>query len=436
MSGENRVHLARVVGFGGLVAMCINAVVGSGVFLLPSRTWEILGPSSLWGPLVFAIPVLILTLCFAEASSHFSAPGGAFLYTRTAFGDFVGFQTGWMNWIARVTSLASLANGFVDSLARVLPGAGAGAPRSFLIVASLLFLAAVHAIGVRQGAGMIYFFTAGKLVPLAIFIVAALFLLPSNPVPGSFEVPGPATDWSSATLLLLFAYAGFENLGVPAGEYRNPKRHLPWALITGIILIASIYALAQLGAMAALPGLPSTKTPIADAAGVLMGRAGILIISIGAVISILGTNAGTMFEGSRMLYALSLGRHRYRFLSWIHPRYQTPWVALAIHSGIAIPLALGGSFAKLAIVSTIARLTTYLLTAAAVPRLRKLSDGFRTPGVIVPVLGVLIVLGIFTMMSREQLIAAALAVIAGAVLWFASGSPGEEIDKALAWSSE
>src|SRR5918911_2366035 len=132
--------LVRAVGFWGLVAMCINAVVGSGVFLLPNESYRLLGPFSLWAPLIFAVPVFILVLCFAEAASHFSEPGGAYLYARTAFGDFVGFETGWMNWLARVTSLASLSNGFVVSLARLFPALGEGIPRAIVIIASVAIL--------------------------------------------------------------------------------------------------------------------------------------------------------------------------------------------------------------------------------------------------------------------------------------------------------
>ena len=85
--------LVRTVGFWGLVVMCINAVIGSGVFLLPYESYQILGPFSLWAPLLFAIPVFILALNFAEAAKHFSEPGGAYLYAKTAFGDFAGFET-------------------------------------------------------------------------------------------------------------------------------------------------------------------------------------------------------------------------------------------------------------------------------------------------------------------------------------------------------
>src|SRR6187431_1068387 len=131
--------LVRAVGFWGLVAMCINAVVGSGVFLLPSESYKLLGPFSLWIPLIAVIPVFILVLCFAEAASHFSEPGGAYLYARTAFGDFVGFETGWMNWLARVTSLASLSNGFVVALALLVPSLKDGAARAAVIVGTVLF---------------------------------------------------------------------------------------------------------------------------------------------------------------------------------------------------------------------------------------------------------------------------------------------------------
>src|SRR5437762_9080983 len=147
MQDNSAVKLVRAVGFWGLVAMCINAVVGSGVFLLPTESYKLLGPFWLWAPLIFAIPVFILVLCFAEAASHFSEPGGAYLYACTAFGDFVGFETGWMNWIARLTSLASLSNGFVLSLALFFPGLGSGAARASIIIGSIAVLGAIHIVG-------------------------------------------------------------------------------------------------------------------------------------------------------------------------------------------------------------------------------------------------------------------------------------------------
>lgn len=409
-------QLVRTVGFWGLVAMCINAVVGSGVFLLPTESYKLLGPFSLWAPLIFAVPVFILVLCFAEAASHFSDPGGAYLYSRSAFGDFVGFETGWMNWIARVTSLASLSNGMVLALALLFPTLKTGIARAAVITTIIGVLALIHLLGVRYGAASIYVFTWGKLLPLIGFIVVALVVWRNNPIPASLTIPGPGTDWSSAALFMLFAYAGFENLGVPAGEYKNPRKELPLALLVGILCIAALYALAQLGAMSALPDLSKTDTPIASAARAIVGPAGAIVITIGALLSMAGTNSGTMLEGSRMLYALSRDR-RMGPISYVHPRFHTPTLAIGIHAIVALALALGGSFAQLAMLSAVARLTTYLFTCAAVPRLRKINEGFRTPGLVIPILGTAISLSLFLTLNRFNFAAAAIALTVGAMVY-------------------
>lgn len=419
METKDTVKLVRAVGFWGLVAMCINAVVGSGVFLLPHETFQLLGPFSLWAPLLFAIPVFILALNFAEAASHFTEPGGAYLYAKTAFGDFIGFETGWMNWLARVTSLASLSNGFVLALGLLVPELKTGMNRALVITAVIVILGAIHYAGVKYGAASIYVFTFGKLVPLVGFIVVALVVWKSNPIAGSFVLPGGDVKWSEAALFMLFAYAGFENLGVPAGEYKNPRKDLPLALLAGILIIAALYALAQLAAMSALPDLSSTQTPIASAAAELVGPIGAMIVTIGALLSMAGTNSGTMLEGSRMLYALARDR-RMGPIAYVHPRFHTPTVAIVIHATVALIMAIAGSFAVLALLSTVARLATYLMTCLAVPRLRKLNDGFRTPGLIIPILGVLVSLTFVITLDAMRLLAAAIAITAGALIYFVS----------------
>jgi len=370
------------------------------------------------------VPVFILVLCFAEAASHFEQPGGAYLYARSAFGDFVGFETGWMNWIARVTSLASLSNGFVVALALLVPGLKSGVPRAIVIIATVLLLALIHLIGVRYGAASIYIFTFGKLVPLIGFIILALVVWKTNPIPASFTLPGPGTKWIDAALFMLFAYAGFENLGVPAGEFKNPRRDLPLALLAGTFAIAAIYVLVQLGAMSALPDLSQSDTPIASAAAAIIGPVGAVIITIGALLSMAGTNSGTMLEGSRMLYALSLDRNMGP-ISYVHPRFRTPTVAIAIHAAVALALALAGSFRTLALLSAVARLATYLVTCCAIPFLRKLHDrpenGFRNPGgYLIPVLGVLVSMVFVVSLDRWKMLAAAIALVVGAAVYAVS----------------
>jgi amino acid transporter len=412
-------RMVRVVGFWGLVALCVNSVVGSGVFLLPSEGFKLLGPFSLWAPLIFALPVFVLVLCFAEAASHFDEPGGSYLYARSAFGDFIGFETGWMNILARVTSLASLSNGFVVSIARLAPEANEPFIRATIITATLLLMALIHAAGVKYGAGTIYVLTIGKLLPLLLFIVVALIAFRNNPIPQSFDIPGEGTNWSEAAFLLLFAYAGFENMGNSAGEYRNPRKDLPLALLTATLGIAIIYALAQLAAMSALPDLASTETPIADAAAQIIGPLGALLITLGASVSILGTNFDTMLQGSRMLYTLALGRSPYTPLSALHEKARTPYIAIFLLAAVAVPIAIAGSFVQLALLSAVARLATYLFTCASLPILRRKSNpGFHASrSLLVPILGILVSLTLVAVLTRERLIAAAIALTVGAVLW-------------------
>jgi basic amino acid/polyamine antiporter, APA family len=419
MHSDGKTTLIRTVGFWGLVLMCINAVIGSGVFLLPHESFVLLGPFSLWAPLLFAIPVFILVLCFAEAASHFDQPGGAYLYAKTAFGDFVGFQTGWMNWLARVTSLASLSVGFVVALGMLFPSLQSGLPRAMVLISLIGVLAVLHIRGIRHGAASIYVLTLGKLLPLLGFIVVALCAWKNNPIPESLAFPARGTNWTEAALFMLFLYAGFENLGVPAGEFRNPRRHLPAALLIGTIVIALIYVLAQLATMSVLVDLSHTSTPVAAAAAQLVGDWGAWVITVGALLSMAGTNSGTVLEGSRMLYVL--GRDRgLPMIAYIHPRFRTPTVAISIHAGLALTLTLWGTFRELALLSTVARLATYLATCLAVPRLRRLNEGFRTPGKIVPILGTLVSLTFVFSLDRKRIIAASLALGVGAVSFLCS----------------
>ena len=169
--------LIRAVTRWQVVGLSINDVIGSGVYLLPAAAALLLGPASIGAVLVAGFAVGLLVLCFAEASSYFDEPGGAYLYTREAFGEFVGFQTGWMTWLARVTSVASLSAGFALASGYLWPEATTGWGRAVVIIASLGFLTWVNVLGVKQGAKIAVFLTVVKSLPLLLFIVVGIFFL-------------------------------------------------------------------------------------------------------------------------------------------------------------------------------------------------------------------------------------------------------------------
>src|SRR5687768_13283443 len=153
--------LRRVVTRWELVGIAINDVIGSGVYLLPAAAAALLGPASLWAVLLAGFAVLLLVLCFAEAASHFDEPGSGYIYTREAFGNFVGFEVGWMTWLARVASVASLSNGFYQALTflrdRFEPVAALWpepewVARTAIIAVPLAILTWINVVGVKHGA--------------------------------------------------------------------------------------------------------------------------------------------------------------------------------------------------------------------------------------------------------------------------------------------
>lgn len=402
-----------------IVGLALNDVIGSGVYLLPAAAAALLGPASLWAVLLAGLAVLMLVLCFAEASSYFDQPGSAYLYARTAFGDLVGFEVGWMTWLARVASVASLSVGFSQALSFLWPAAGHGVGRGLAIVVPLVALTAFNVVGVRSGVGAAMFLVVSKLVPLVIFIGAGIWFTTWKSIA---QQPAGSGHIGEAALLLMFAYAGFENTPAAAGEYRNPRRDVPFALIVHIVVVTMIYFAVQWITLGTLPAAGTSATPLADAARGFLGPWAGVLLTVGGALSILGTTGNTVFAGPRYLLALARDGYGPRFLGRVHPRFRTPAAAVMLQSAIALPLALTGGFVTLAALSIVARLATYVGTAAAVPVLRRkfpaAAGAIRLPGgMLIPALAILLSLALAASARWFNLLAGGLALLAGLALY-------------------
>ena len=415
--------LLRAVGRWQVLGLSINSVVGSGVYLLPATAFALLGPFSVWGVLAAGMVVSLLVLCYARAASHFEQQGGSALYAQEAFGPFVGFQVGWTTWLTRVATAASLSNGLADAVARFWPPAGTGLGRTSIIAGSLLLLGAINIAGVRQAAQLSLALVFGKLLPLLLFVGLGVFH-----VDWDLAFGGPAAaawDWrrtSEAALLLLFAYAGFENLSVAAAEYQDPKRNVPYALVAMIVLVTAIYAAVQLVAQGTLPNLAASTTPLADAAAGFGGEGLALLLTIGAALSILGTSNATLLLGPRFLHTLAVGGHGPRVLARVHPRWRTPDVAIAVQCLAALALALSGSFVQLALLSMVTRLLAYITTSASVIVLRRRHGDppgtlVLPGGSLIPVAALALSLVLLLSARPTHLVAVGIAVLVGSVIY-------------------
>ena len=419
--------MVRAVSRWQLFGLSINDVIGSGIYLLPAAAALLLGPASLWAVLLAGGAVALLVLCYAQASSYFDQPGGGYLYAREAFGPFVGFEVGWMLFLTRIASAAALSNGLAEAVTHFWPGAADGGVRIAIVVGSLAFLVIVNVVGVRAAARTGVFLAIAKLLPLLMFIaIGAMYVDSSMAAPLAGEIP--LRDLGEAALLLLFAYAGFENLPAAAGEDRNPRRDVPFALLAMIATVTLVYFAVQWVALGTLPGLAQSQTPLADAAARFGGGWLALLLTVGATVSILGTNSNTIMLGPRYLHALALDGYGPRALASVHPRFRTPAVAIITLGVLSLALALTGSFVQLALLSVVARLFTYIGTAVSVLVLQRrhgdAPGAMQLPGgPLIPVLALLLSLGLLASAKPENLVAGAIALATGAVVFLFRRKP-------------
>src|SRR6187200_593422 len=277
---EPTLTLRRELGKWDLTAIGVNQTIGSAIFILPSQVAAQIGN---WSPVAFVaigLASLLVALCFAEVGSRFERTGGPYLYTRAAFGRFVGFEVGWMQWVTRVTSQAGVANGIVLALGFYWPAFTTGAGRAITLAAITLAMGWINFRGIRLSAFAIDFFTIAKLLPLTLFILVGLWFVDVSRLSPLGAVS--LTQISTAALLLIFAFGGYDVIGVPAGEAANPRKHVPFAFVATIAAVTVVMTMAQIVAIGTLPNLPLSKTPLADASMLMVGAAGALLISAGS----------------------------------------------------------------------------------------------------------------------------------------------------------
>lgn len=308
--------------------------------------------------------------------------GGPVVYVTRAFGPFAGFQIGWLFWVARVTALGANAVLMVGYAAWFWPALDGGWSRNLAVAASILLMTTLNVVGVRSGMVALFVLTALKLAPLLLVILVGLPQLDVRSLLGA--TGGMSGSPGETILVLLYAYVGFENAVVPAGEGRNPRRDLPLALLFTTAAITGVYFMIQWAAVSAVPDLGSSGRPLADVADALMGPVGAAFLSLGAVFSIGGNLLAAMLGAPRLTYALALDGLLPRWFGRVHPRYHTPANSIAFYGLVGLVLALSGSFVVLAVMSTVVRLLVYASVIVSLPRLRRRSTdedrAFHLPG--------------------------------------------------------
>lgn len=360
--------LRREIGVVGTVLIVLNSLIGAGIYALPSSVAGSAGSLSPWLFLAVGLGVCTIVAAFSQLAGYFQHTGGPVLYTRSAFGPLISFQTGWLLYLGRVTALAANANLLADYAALICHDLLRPVLRAALITALCCVLLGANILGVRQGVRLMGILTILKIAPLIALIAAGIAhispeaLLPSTAV----------SNLGETALLLLYAFVGFEAALVTAGETRSPKTTIPRVLLPTVMVIAVVYCLIQVAYIGIQPSLDySSKTPLVDLGTVLFGAAGAIIVTMAALFSISGNLAAIMVAAPRMTFAMAEGNALPKWFAGVNERFATPHNSLIFLWAIGLTLALSGSFVWLAAMSSLSRMLAYLASLMALPVIRR-----------------------------------------------------------------
>jgi APA family basic amino acid/polyamine antiporter len=386
----------------------INSVIGSGIFGLPAIVAADLGRESPLAYFVAAAGIGIVMGCFAEVASQFREAGGPFLYTRVAFGRLLALEVAWLHWLSRLTGAAAAINLFATYLGYFWPSAQRPFERALLAAAILLVITGVNLLGVKVGAHLSSAFTIAKVAPLMIFAVAGLLYGFAHPsvTPVNLHVATVA-HWLDASLVLIFAYGGFEAALVPLSEARDPQRDVPFAMAVSFLSVTLIYVLVQIVVVRVLPDPAQTDRPLAMAAQVFLGPAGAEFIAVSALLALFGYLSAQMVHVPRMTFALAEHGDLPPVFGAVHNRFRTPHVSILVFATLLWAVATMGNFRWNVVLSSASRLLTYGLVCLALLVLRRKRPGlasYRLPlGPIFAVIGIALMIVVFTRTTQEEL---------------------------------
>ncbi|MEI0748939.1 APC family permease [Brachyspira pulli] len=414
------------LGLFSIVLLGINAIVGTGIFLLPNQAYAEVGVTSIAVIVFDAFLVISIALCFAEMGGMYKNNGGPYLYAKDAFGDFVGFEVGIMKWAISIIAWAAMAMGFPTALGAVWEPAQNPVVQKIIAITILVLLGIMNIMGVKISKIMNNIVTTGKLIPLILFVTVGIFFIKGenfvNPVSETGEVVLKGT-FGSAALLIFYAFTGFESIGVAAGDMDNAKKNVPLAICIVLILVAIIYILIQVNSIGILgASLATTSTPVATAAEKFLGKWAGAMVTAGTLISIGGINIASSFLTPRAGVAMSDEHQLPSFISKRNSK-DVPYVAVIISVVLTALVTLTGSFTTLAAISVVSRFAQYIPTCLAVPVMRKkapnMERGFVLPlGPVIPIIATVVSLWLLSQSDLKKIIFGLGGLVIGAVIYF------------------
>ena len=385
----NPPELSRELGVSHASAVVVGTIIGSGIFLVPAEMMQAVGSAWLvylaW--IVGGVLSLAGAITYAELGAMKPQAGGEYVYVRDAYGPLGGFLYGW-TWfvIAKPASVATVATGLVRilgtfSLFSFFSWNAISSPFSvtwgqFVAILAAVLISLLNYLGIKKAGEFQLVFTLLK-VAIILAIVAVCFGGAgratghgwSNFGGTFFGARGGITGFMAALVAALWAYDGWNDLNMVAGEVKSPERNIPIALIAGVMAVGVLYVLMNAGVQYVLPAsaIAASPRPASDAVALIMGRTGAAIVSIGMAISMLVTLNGTIMSGARVPYAMARDGYFFRTLAEVHPRFHTPSAAIVVQAILSIILLLlGGNFRQLFSLAIFAEWLFYMIAGSTI----------------------------------------------------------------------
>jgi amino acid transporter len=379
-----------------LTNLVIGSIVGADIYIASALTAGLVGPSAILIWAIAGVFAIVIALVFAYCSYYVPRIGGPYSFVTAAFDDFYGFLTGWSIWIAELLALPVFAIAFVRYLQYFIP---LGFVEQFFIKGLFFFLLTYSNIRGVKAAGRINdVLTIVKLSPLVLLVLAGFLFFYLNPtILIDNYTPFAPLGWKnfgSAVVLVFWAYVGFEMGTLPAAEVKNPKKTIPKAIITGMSIVTIFYLLTNFVVYGSSDWslLAQSSTPLILTAVVFMGTFGGILLGIGALVSVAGSDESGILGTARLSYAMSLDGLFPKIFSKLHQRYKTPYMALLIQGVIAFILSLYTEISALISFSVFNFAFAFLLTCLALIVLKKKKTYHLHGQRILPWIGIVICL--------------------------------------------
>ena len=438
--------LPRVLGASQATAIVVGTIIGSGIFLVPREMMQDVGSSWLVYLAWIAGGLLSLfgAMTYAELGAMLPYAGGEYVFLRGAYGDIPAFLYVW-TWfaVAKPASIAAVTVGLARTLEffpafhfLTLPVIGGPIPllgsQIFAIVVTF-FITGLNCLGIKNAGDFQLVFTILKAV--LILIVAGVCFASVSGSWSNFatSAPHPVGGFGGFMLALiatLWAYDGWNDLTMVAGEVRSPGRSLPIALIGGLFIVGVLFMATNAAMQYILPAaqIAASERPAVTALSLVAGPAGAGFVAAAMALSIFVSLNGTVMSGARIPYAAARDRLFFSSFAHINERYQSPSTALLVQGGLSTVLLLFlNRFQQFFELAVFAEWLFYMLSATTIfvyrRKLPNASRPYRVWGYpLLPAIFVLcaavVLVSSYASNLKGSLLGTGLILLGVPVLWF------------------